>query len=436
MKRPGKRALRRLAAILAVPVGLWAALVLLLPMGWARRSVVAALRRSTGHEVGLDSVRLRPFGGVELRGLTLSAPKSPIGPWLKVDSLAIDLNVRDLMLGRVEPTAGYASGVAVRIHRDASGRLELADLLAREPESASRPSDDEAEASQRELALTIDDAAVTVVDEPTGARLDFSGVQGHATLSDSALTLSDLSGRLNGGTFDGAARVDRGGRRLVEAELQVAGSALGVGTDLIALIVPLLATSGPETHARGTVDLDVRLSARAESADVFARTLAGRGLVRIDGIALDDSRVIGAIRDHLPIPTHGKLGSLSGHFTIAHRRVTTTDTVLKVAEVPVGLAGWSDFDGQIQYRVRTRELGQAVAKLAGHLPPEARELLADLRTDGLDDLAELRVVGTIDHPRVTAESAIVPGASAKGRAASEKARLRAIGRRLLDKVIR
>ena len=57
------------------------------------------------------------------------------------------------------------------------------------------------------------------------------------------------------------------------------------------------------------------------------------------------------------------------------------------------LAGWTDFDGKVNYRLR----GESVIE---RLPSKARDLLADLSIDARD-LSGLKIEGAIDDPDVT-----------------------------------
>jgi len=436
--------LRLLAGVALVPPLLWLAVLLLLPMGWARDRAVAALKEATGHEVRLAKVRLRAWGGVELRGLEVAAPASPEDPWLVVRSLSVDVRLADLVRGRVEPTACRASGVSLRVRRDASGRLECADLLRSGEASPGTPPADPVSDDAPEVAIALEDASVVVLDEPTATRLEFTGVRGRATYSEATITLSDLSGGLNGGTFDAAARLDRGLVQTIEAEFRARGVTLGVGTRSLAYLIPVLARSeaAGDARARGVLAMNVALKARGETPEALAQSLAGGGRVALDGLDLDASRVLDEVRTLLPVleGDRGGLGSLQGGFRVADRRVSTSDTVLKVGGVPLNLAGWSDFDGRLDYRVQCDTLGQGVAKLAHRLPPEARDLLADLPVDDLAALAEVRVWGTLEQPRVApAEGGVLAKKAtpkSPARRAADKAKLKEAGRRLLDRVVR
>src|SRR5262245_19414967 len=116
MKLLARKKLRfALVGLIASPPLFWALVLLVVPTGWARTRLVAALERSTGQPVGLESVRLSAFGGVRLTGLTLGRAEGEAGPWLRVADLAIDVNVAQLLGGHIEPGKVEVSGVDLRV---------------------------------------------------------------------------------------------------------------------------------------------------------------------------------------------------------------------------------------------------------------------------------------------------------------------------------
>ncbi len=402
MKRPGKRLLRCVAAVILAPPLLWAAVVYLMPTGWIRDRVVAKLKDSTGHEVRLGALELRPFGGVVLTSLDFASPKSLNDPWLKVSKLDVDVSFGNLVHGRIEPTVCQASGVTVRIRRDAAGLLEIDELFHRDrnPERESKIPHEITDSDDPEIALTLLDAVVIVIDVPTDTELELTEVHGRGSYSKTSTAIDELTGRLNGGTFDLAARLDKAMEQTLAAHFRTQDVNLGVGMKSLAYMIPLLASRDAEAHARGVLALDLELKGRGESNETLGKSLKGHGRLNLDGLNLDNSRIMTEIHDFLPLPTAGKLGSLSGTFQIADRRVSTADTVLRVADIPVNLSGWSDFDGKLDYLVKCEKLTKAVNKIANRLPPEARELLADLPIEDLGSISDVKITGTIDKPKV------------------------------------
>ena len=438
MKRPGKSFRRLVAALVLGPPLLWSLVLACLPMGWARDRIVAKLEARTGQAVRLGKVRLRILGGVRLYDLEFAAEANPKNPWLKVASLVLDVSLRDLAAGRVSPTGARLSGVKLRLHRDVDGRLEFEDLFLADPSNPPKPpgSDD----PERELAFRIEDSAILLADEATATRLELSAIEGYGTYNGQLATLDELNGKLNGGTIAMAARFDRAaGRPMMEGEVRAEKVNLGVGMSSLAYAVPLLATASPGVHARGILDLDLFLKSSGKTSDAVLRNVTGRGMIELDEMSLADSRIMEAVSREVPI--HAGIGTLTGNFEVAKGRISTADTVLKVGATPVNLAGWSDFDGRLDYLVKAHDLGKKVQSFADKLPVEAREFLDELPLNDLDGLVSLEITGTIDRPTVRPEEGSLLSKKARlmkdpARRNEEKAKLKQAGKKLLDRLIR
>jgi AsmA protein len=94
--------------------------------------------------------------------------------------------------------------------------------------------------------------------------------------------------------------------------------------------------------------------------------------------------------------------------------------------MPIVLAGWTDFDGHVDYQVRQEGL-------VSRIPQKARNLLADLPVD-LNDLMALHVAGTLDNLNLTLDGTTLDDRST--RHADERMRLREFGRRLRDRILK
>src|SRR5689334_5136508 len=99
-----------LIGLVVAPPAFWALLLALVPTDWARSKVVAALARSTGQPVRLGAVRLGALGGVRLEQLEIGQAGPDPGPWLTVTDLNVDLNLAQLLAGRLEPGEVEACG--------------------------------------------------------------------------------------------------------------------------------------------------------------------------------------------------------------------------------------------------------------------------------------------------------------------------------------
>jgi AsmA protein len=117
---------------------------------------------------------------------------------------------------------------------------------------------------------------------------------------------------------------------------------------------------------------------------------------------------------------------------IKQGRIGTDNLSLAVTKVPIVLSGWTDFDGRVNYRIRTDGLIE-------RLPSRARDLLADLSIDP-KALATLKVEGAIEAPKVTFDGIPVNNVTGRGDPApvrgDDRQRLRELGRRLRDRILR
>ena len=230
------------------------------------------IRSLAVNQVGLDSAAGRlTAGGVTLDGLSLAAPDQP----LRVQSVALtDLSV-DNGARRLSAGGLVVDGAALRMRREADGRLSLASLIPKEfaapAKTAQKPappwSVHLASLALRRAALQLDDAAVT-----PAARFVVSPVEIQATDLDSDLT-KPVGLRLDA--------------RMQGATLKLSGQATpgkGTGDFKVALSgLPLKAVM-PYGPPRKDVDLtsgDLSLSGqlRLKGADPTGVTFSGQGTI-------------------------------------------------------------------------------------------------------------------------------------------------------------
>jgi hypothetical protein len=91
------------------------------------------------------------------------------------------------------------------------------------------------------------------------------------------------------------------------------------------------------------------------------------------------------------------------------------------------LDGATDLLGTVDYRLRTESL-------TGMIPAEIRSVLDELPLRA-DDVLEVRIRGTIDKLHVALEG-LPPMVDADGRPVSDRERVRAVARRLRDRLFR
>lgn len=432
MKRPRLRLVRWLLILVLLPPLLWAAILWVVPTGWARTLLVDRLRQETGQPVLLEAVRFRALGGVRLEDLQIGEATAGSEPWLRVADLRVDLNLAQLLTGHVRPREIEAAGLSLRVHRRRDGTLEFGDLLGGTSGApvVAAPAAKGPQMGTDVLAFRVRDAHILVQDEPSATRLEFDGVEGRGTWEPSRTAIQELHGGLNGGRFDLVAQLDRrAAAPAFEGQLRAEGVVLGVGMGVLGYLVPIL--SGTPAALDGRLDLDLYVRGQGASTREIQETLTGQGTIALDPIRLDGSQILAELATLVPLSSEGRIGSVRSAFAIAGRRVTTKDLTLTVAQMPIVLSGWTDFGGRLDYRVQSEGL-------SSRLSAEARGVLAELPID-LDDLMAVRVQGTVTAPELTLDGVSLtakgPGRDPSHRA-DDGARLRGFTRRLRDRILR
>lgn len=422
-----RRILRLAAAVAGLPTLLWAAILLVAPTGWARARVVRDLEEATGRKVAIESIRLGPLGTLRVRGLSVAERATPGDPWLKVDEARLDVHLCRLLVGRCRPESIDIDGLDLRVHRRADGSLEFGDLLARpaprDPRSRGASAPDTAKTT-----LRFSGARVVVVDDPGATRLALNVADGSATWDGRVAEVPILRGRVNGGSFAFALHYDRSGPEpAFRAELRARGVMLGGGSlrplGLFAPVIPSEVAGAFD----GRCDLMLALHGQGGSADALRKSLAGHGSIKIDPIDLTGSKIYAAFKGTRAIQRASRVGSVESHFAIGGGRIATDDLTITIARLPTVLAGWTEFDGRIDYTVKADALD-------ARLPAEARTFLGELRRD-LGELAHLRITGTVDAPEVFAGKVGVVGGP-RGLKDEDRTRLEEVGRVLREKYLR
>ncbi|MEA2631749.1 MAG: hypothetical protein QOE66_1968 [Chloroflexota bacterium] len=437
MKRPRIR-LRWLIplAVLLLPPVFWAVLLSVVPTDWARQHIVARMSRASGRSVRIATVRVGVLGGIYLTGLEIGAPGAAGDPWLKVAEAHLNVSPLQLLCGRVEPTETEVRGIDLRVLRREDGSLELDDLVQGTEAAPAAPETEPGSTScpLSRLSLRIRETRVTVIDMPTRTRLEFRGVEGRA-LSEREGRLAriqELKGTLNGGLFEMAAHLDRTTTSpSFEGQIRAQGIALNAGMSALGYLVPVL--SGDSGSLDGTLDINLYLRGQGATHAELRDKVVGHGTISLDPIQLEGSRLLAELASYVELPAQGRVGSARSDFVVKQGRIVSDNLTVNLTKLPIVLAGWTDFDGRVNYRVRTDGL-------ADRLPSKARDLLAELKIDA-GELATLKVEGAIDAPDVTIDgvplnprtAGRVDPAQPRG---DDRQRIRELGRRLRDRILR
>jgi AsmA protein len=419
-------------ALLLLPPFLWTLLVAVAPTDWARHRFAAKMSKATGRSVRIAAVRVGIIGGIYLTGLEIGAPGGADDPWLKVAQAYINVSPWQLVCGQVEPTRTVVRGIDLRVLRRGDGTLELDDLIRGVDTPAAEAEAGPSTCPLSRLDLRIWGAKVTVIDVPTRTRLEFLDVEGRAVSEGRNATIQELRGTLNGGTFELTAQLDRSTiAPWFEGHVRAQGIALGQGMNALGYLAPILASRSGNLD--GTLDINLYLRGQGATRARLRETIIGNGSVSLDPIHLDGSRLLDELAAVVEVPPQRRIGSVKSDFVIKQGRIQSDDLTVSITKVPIVLAGWTDFDGTVNYRIRGESLIE-------RLPGKARDFLADLSVDARE-LSTLRVEGAVDAPQVTVGGVPLGQNAADSRdegpsPVDDRQRLRELGRRLRDRVLR
>jgi AsmA protein len=418
-----------LAGLFLIPLLLWIGVVLLAPTAWARKQVIGALEARSGRSVSLKRLAVPLLGGVELTGLSFGSPKSSDDPWLTAEKLRLNISVCELLQGKIEPSSIEIDGSVLRVLRRSDGSLELADFILPPPREPGARSHTETGALR--IAILFRSATVTVIDEPSKSLLHLQNVEGDAAVDGRRVVVQNVRGTLNGGPFQFSGQLDRSGEEpTLEARMRADRVVLDDGMRLLRYAVPVLA--GVSLDLKGHLDADLYLHGKGRSWESLSRSLAGHGVIAINPVDLEGSAVIAELAKIAELKEQGGVASIKTDFLISNRRIATDHFVLDVGRVPMALSGWTDFDGRVDYRINLKGLND-------RLPDKARRFLSDLNVD-LQNLRVLTIQGTVNKMVVHLNGVALDrdllreaGISVKKQ---DREKLRVLGRRLLDEIVR
>jgi hypothetical protein len=379
----------------------------------------------TGCPTALAGLRFGPLGGLQLVGLAVREPGG-VGdgsiPWVEAGAIDIDLNLADLLLGRVEPRRVEVRDLELRLSRGRDGTFAPWFLLrnADPPRLPGQGADDEEDDLHGPIAFRLVRGRVVYHDVGLATTIEVDGLDGSGTWWPSVVEVDDLRGTLNGGSFAMAVELERGPTPAFAGQLEARGVHLGREMGLLCYCVPYLA--GVSETLEGRLDLDLELKGQGDSGPALRDSIAGRGRVKVDPIRLEGSSLLVDLARVLPATQYGKVGTLRSDFLIADRKVVSRRIQLDLGGTPIVLDGASGFDGRIAYRLDT-------GPLARKLGPEALALLGEA---GLkpEDLLDLKVMGTTDRP------VVLLGDQAIDARDEGRARLEEFARRLRDRLLR
>src|SRR5262249_26220123 len=136
------------------------------------------------------------------------------------------------------------------------------------------------------------------------------------------------------------------------AELRARGVMLGGAVIRpLGLFAPVVAAEVADAFD-GRCDFMLALRGRGGSAEALERNLGGHGSIKIEPIELPGTKLYAAFKGARQVQKAGRVGSVESHFAVGDGRISTDDLTITIARLPTVLAGWSDFDGRIDYTVK------------------------------------------------------------------------------------
>jgi AsmA protein len=413
-------------------------LLLIIPTDWARARFERAVSQATGRSVHLESLRIGVLGGVRLTNLEIGAPKSAKDPWLKVADARLNVTLLQLLFGQAKPTDARVEGISLRVLRRADGSLELADLIPTAPRTATstKTASDpgETHCALNGFEVQLRQCHVLVIDEPTGTRLEFGDVEGHATWQNRRATIHELKGSVNGGPFELSAQLDGStASPSYEGQLRARSVELSGGMNALGYLVPVVAETSDRVEDKidGRLDVNLYLRGQGLTAEAIRSSLIGHGSLYLDPVRLDGSKMLVELAGLVALPIQGCVGTVKSDVEIKQGRISTENLTLNVAKMPIVLAGWTDFDGRLDYRLKSDAL-------TDKLQSSARNFLSELAIES-NRLGVVRVQGTLDDLVVTMDGVPMDmsgGGAEPGRRGEDRQRLRSLGRRLRDRILR
>src|SRR5262249_15784823 len=125
-----------------------------------------------------------------------------------------------------------------------------------------------------------------------------------------------------------------------------------------------------------------------------------------------------------------RIATIRSDFVVQDRRIATDHFALKIGRVPMTLAGWTDYDGRLEYQIQ-------VDKLSEHLPEKAQRFLEGLDLD-VQRMMKLALRGDVNHMNVQLNGGPLQRdlLRASGLREEDRERLRILGRQLRDRIRR
>jgi hypothetical protein len=419
-----------------IPSFLWLAIVIAAPTNWARTRLARAIESATGRSVRLDRLSVCLLGGMRLTNLEIGAPGALEDPWFRAGEVTLDLSPLSVFRGHLKPGRLEIHDANLRILRRKDGTLELSDLVrpaGREPGRPAENSDCCALGTcltgAHRLWIGIHRARIVLVDQLNKTSDELEEVEGEATLEGKAGGVFSLGGNFRGGTVQMTGRFDRTMKepsidvQLVAAKVDLAQDSRG-----LRYLIPVLA--GEESRLEGKLAAQASFQARGSDVTTLRKSLLGQGAVELDPVRLKDSSFLDTICKLAELPPTDVTDSIHARFEIENQRITTHASTIQLGPIPIRLTGWTDFDGTLDYKIH-------LDSLTSRIPPRALRFLQEIDLD-VEKVSILELSGNVDQVsvQVDGEPLNFETSGTRPEHRDDRERLRILGRKLLDRIVR
>jgi len=432
--------LRRLwlipAGLVILPAVLWVLIVVAAPTSWARNRFALGIERATGRTARLDRLSVCFFGGLRLSNLEIGAPGTLDDPWLRAREVSLDLSPLSVLGGSSRLKNLEVYDATLRILRRKDGSFELSDLV--------RPTDSTQDfkkagsdccalgtclSGAHRLRIGIHGTLIHVVDLVNATNYEVHGVEGEAILEGKSGGSFAVDGVLNGGAVQLSGQFDRTLKEpSFDIEVEATDVTLTNGMGGLRYLIPALA--GEKVQVEGKLAGHASLQARGSEAATLRKSLRGRGSLCLAPVRLQGSSFLDAISKFAEVAPSKVSQSMSSQFRIADQRITTNSSTIQLGPIPVKLKGWTDFDGNLEYKFN-------LEAMTSRIPEKALRLLREIDIE-VDKMGDLELSGTLDRLVVRLDGEplkpLNPGESS--RVGDDRDRLRELGRRVLERVVR
>ena len=420
---------KHLLGLILAPLVVWVLAVELMPTRWLARRVETSVGKLTGLPVHVNRLRLTLTGGVIVDGLQLGPiDGADESTQLSIAKVIVDVDWFSVATGRLAMTDVALVGIEGVLTRSPDG-----DWLPKrwlEPLESAESGWAKGKAKSWLVDVEIRGGSLEVADPTHRSKVVITGLMGMAEAGEGYFKMPQLIGKVDGGELMLAVSADRFQEiPIFDANIGMRNVPLGIHFDVLGFICPLLA--GESASPKGRMDLELYVQGRLEQD--WASTLKGRGNLRLDPISMEGLPLAQKLGlDTLMAEINGVQNrvedltlKVSSPFTIQSRRVVSPALRVDVGPIPLKFEGWTDFDGQLDYVIRTDAIRE-------QLPVGMRGVLDDLKPQ--DEALAIR--GRLDALTILVNDQPLTTERYQIRKTDLRNNLEQISRRLSDRLAR